>query len=127
MYFCDISANIHFHKMIFQPDILLTHTYPLSTSHFSYECLMHNQGYTTMDKNACTAQPTSSVGVMRYLNQFQLSLQKIIIRYTSLHILLMTHLIFHRKLGQEVFSHKARERVHVGPEKELISHVRVVS
>ena len=30
-------------------------------------------------------------------------------------------------LGHEIFPHKARERVHAGPEKELISCVSVIS
>ena len=71
-----------------QPHILLTHTYSLRISHSSYESLgMCYKRYTTKGKNACIAQPTSSVGVMRYLYQFQLSLHKITIMSTSLYIL----------------------------------------
>ena len=100
--------------MIFQPDILLTHTYPSSISHFLDELLgMCYQWYTTIDNNACMVQPTSSVGAMRYLNQFQLSLHKIIIMYTSLHIHSMTHIIFSMEnLGIEIFPLTAREMVH---------------
>ena len=86
------------------------------------------QWYSTMDKNACIAQPTLSVGVMRYLNQFQLSLHKIINMYTSLQMCSKKDLIVSvENLGQEIFTHKARERVHAGPAKELISHVSVIS
>ena len=48
--------------------------------------------------------------------------------YASLQIISMTHLIFSvENLGEEIVPHKARERVHGGPEKELISHMSAIS
>ena len=59
----------------------------IDITHFPYKSLgMCYQRYTTMGKNAHIAQQTSSMGVMRYLYQFQLSHHKMIIMTTSLHI-----------------------------------------
>ena len=105
--------------MTFQPNILLTHTYSSTISHFLYESLgICYQRYSTTRKNSCKTRCTLSVGVMRYLNQFQLSLHKIIIIITSLYTLLMPHLLFSWKSlamryspqGQRKGSHGTRKK-----------------
>ena len=95
MYFVISQPISTFQSMILQPHILLTHKYTASISHFLYESIgIHYQRYSTTGKTSFKTRCTFSVGVMRYLNQFQLSLHKIIITTTSLYILLMPHLIF---------------------------------
>ena len=56
--------------------------------------------------------------VMRYLNQFQLSLHKITIMTTSLYILLMSHLTFSmEEHGHAVFQLQDQKYKSTGPEK----------
>ena len=110
--------------------ILLTHTYSMSISHLVYVSLgICYQSYSTTGKYSHITRYTPSVGVMRYLNQYQLILHKIIITYTSLHILFgnAPH-FFHRKPWPcDNSLHKARDNVTMGPEKELICLVSVIS
>ena len=74
-----------------------------------------------------TVQLGLSVGVMRYLNQFQLSIHRTIITITSLYALNGTSHFFHEKCWQGDISPQGRERVHTGSEKELIHLANVIS
>ena len=83
-----------------------------------------------MGENAHIAQPTLSMRVMRYLNQFRLSLHKIIIMTTSLHMLSMTHLTFPMEnLGHAVSkpqrqknnSHRTRKSTHLPCESDIMT------
>ena len=62
---------------------------------------MHYQKPNSMGNNSHVTRTTSSAGVTRYLNQFQLSLHKIIIMTTFSHIHSSTHFTFSvENLGQ---------------------------
>ena len=96
---------------------------------FSCEVLgLHYQRYTKMGKNSYKTRCMQSLGVKRYLNHFQLSSHKLFITYTSLHIVLETHLTFPTEShGNTICPHKAGESVLVGPQKELICLVSILS
>ena len=120
----DISQPIStFTQQYFNHMYFLAHTYSLSISHFSYESLgIHYQMYSTTRKNSHLTRCTSSVGVMRYLNPFQLSLHKIIIMTTSLYIFLMPHFTFSMEnLGQRKGSHGTRKRTDLPGECHFMS------
>ena len=75
-------------------------------------------------KNRCTP----SLGVIRYLNQFQLSLHKIFITYTSLHIVLEMYFTFSTEsCGNVISPNKTRESASMGLQKELICLVSIFS
>ena len=105
------------------------HTYPMSISCLLYVSLViHYQSYGTTGKYSCNTTHTHSMGVMSYLNQYQLPLHKIIIMYTSLDTLLATQFTFSTEtLGHVIFPHKPRDQVIMGPEKELIHLMSVIS
>ena len=87
-----------------------------------------SKGTVQQVKNAHIAQPTLSMGVTRYLNQFQLSLHKIIITITSLHILSTPHLTYSvENLGHVVSRPQYQKRILAGSEKEPICLVSVIS
>ena len=63
-----------------------------------------------------------------YLNQYKLPLHKVIITYTLLHSISVTHLTFSTEtLGHMLFPHKARDHVAARLQKELICLVSAIS
>ena len=69
-------------------------------------------------KNAHKLRHTLSVGVMRYLNDFQLPLHKIFTAYDSSYIFSETHLTFSTEAhGNAIFPNKFRKRIPVGTKR----------
>ena len=113
---------------IFEPHTLLTHTYSVSISQFLCESLgICYQRYSTTRKNSCKTISRSSVGHEIFQSISTLSLQNYHHIHTSIYTSEATPSFFHGRPWTGDIPHKAKERVHMGPEKEPICLVSVNS